>query len=470
MEYGIVKRAIDYLLGQKLIDDGGGYGWSNTLTPATVNPSRTVTAQVIITLSKAAKVINSHDGAKEINDIIENSFKYLISDIDDAGAQLTTFAFTLIAHIEHHHNFPEEHPLNFNLITKCVAGINNRKYNHGDKYTYDNHGNEPVFGSYIALQAFLNLLPIYEENQFIKDYSNVDLNNNINVCFAYIKSQIESANTNSFQDTAKLYSLGLEVSFLYQQYNKRRNKDEPDFCLSKAIDYFSENLDHIFKQWYVSIENTNFKLLYISNLVSGLLKYRSNLTDKGRSLLFQLSNFLVCSDLVQEKTDDNKISRTKINVNGVDEFHVWATAHSCNVILKMPWPIAELKYNASQVLALSQINNLTSSQAEDDGKKSIMPERSSLLNLVIIPLSINLISSFTFKLYWEDKPNLNIWLATIMIISVSLAIYFFRPIIKLLGNAFGFFEKYEKRIALIGYVLMIIAYLIIIYNYTIIKH
>lgn len=355
MEYSFIRPAVNSII-EKAFPTGG---WASHTSPKVV--SRTVTGQVIITLSKSINHAPAGD-KEQINATVQNGLRYLKENIPgELSIEITTYVFAILAHLEHHRNFPELQEFDTDFIKLCYAGLLKKEYYHYDDdlgFSYDK-GGAKFLGNYVALEAWLQLLPFaYNDSQLLSELgvegilTNEELKDKIDQCFKYLIKQLQDAAlkiNNGFDDdvTQKL-ALGITISFLYQTYRAKFCADlnSSNICLADAIEYFNRHLEtDVFQNWCLEIRQTRqFNLLYISNLFSGLLKYRDDrhLKEPGIKLLHKLGKFICTSRALNDYENDNFL-QTKVRLNEFVQSPVWATAHCLNAMLKMHLSVPELE-------------------------------------------------------------------------------------------------------------------------------
>ncbi len=119
MEYKRLRKAIEYILG-KGESLNGNFGWAAVGGQL----SQTVTAQVLISLSKFSEMEKDSSRKKAILERIDNGFTYLKNTLLSDGNSLPSFAYSLVAHLDHHFRYPATHQLDTNLIIACVSRMN----------------------------------------------------------------------------------------------------------------------------------------------------------------------------------------------------------------------------------------------------------------------------------------------------------------------------------------------------------
>ena len=346
MNYQLIAPAVDKILALGKNDSKGHFGWSNHNTSPVL--SRTVTAQVIITLSKCAEHEPNEQKKIKILEDIEKGFVFIKSEFEKGNCELPTYAFTLLAHLEHHSRFSKIHDLDVELIKTCTEELENDFYSEDEKaYRYMNDNERKFFPTYLVLQSFLRLLETIETDNSILKINEADLLTKIDNCFTYIYTKlaknIEKLETQSFSISAEYLSIGIQISKYYEDYSIKYNRikeiiDTKD-AIKKSVAFFHTNLeDKLFPEWSITIRETPFVLIYISNLISGLLKYRDELDETGLNLLHRLSYFICFDNRIQNFDTDGGIISTKM-----DKEPVWGTAHSINAILKLDYSLNELK-------------------------------------------------------------------------------------------------------------------------------
>lgn len=470
MDYKLIIPAVEKILSEAKTSKDGDFGWANPASQL----SRTVTAQVIITLSKCAEFETDQTRRKKILESIEKGFVYLKKSLLTGNSELPTYAFTLIAHLEHHDRHPSIHNLDPQLISNCVEEIKNPDFYFAEEnaFTYANEIERKFFATYLVAQSFLRLLDTIEKNPSlaVKNVTKDILHTDIDNCFKYIfvnklPKKIKEKNDLEFDALAEFLSIGIQISKYYEDYSKKYNRIQgitnPENNLNTAIDYFVEHLEaNVYNHWFIQIRRTPFILLYVSNLISGLLKYRGQLSEKGVKLLYSLANFICSDERIQMKDRDGNILYTKL-----PGAPVWGTAHALNAILKIECSLNELKWiNSKPEVAQPQKSEpqlrTPIFNFSDFGK--------SFFSYVILPIFTGLISSLIFTKYLSANVDTkNYLLVSLILLGVSLSVYFVPKILfKFLARTFTFFEKHERTLATFGYILMIVAYVIIIYHYT----
>lgn len=346
MNYQLIAPAVDNILALGKNDSKGHFGWSNHNTSPVL--SRTVTAQVIITLSKCAEHEPNEQKKIKILEDIAKGFEFIKSEFEKGNCELPTYAFTLLAHLEHHCRFSEIHKLDIDLIKTCTEELENDFYSAEEKaYRYMNDNERKFFPTYLVLQSFMRLLDAVESDNSSLNINKADLLTKIDNCFTYIYSKltknIGKLESQSFSISAEYLSIGIQISKYYEDYSTKYNriKDIIDTkeAIKKSVAFFHSNLeDKLFPEWSITIRETPFVLIYISNLISGLLKYRDELDETGLNLLHRLSYFICFDSRIQNFDTDGGIISTKM-----DKEQVWGTAHSINAILKLDYSLNELK-------------------------------------------------------------------------------------------------------------------------------
>lgn len=472
MEYSLIKPAV-YRILNEVKSENGFQGWANPSS----NLSRTVTAQVINTLSKCSKFEVDDKKKKLILQSIQSGFDYLKHSISNGNSEFPTFTFTLIAHLEHHKRYNSIYPIDVELIEKCISEIiDNRSdfyYDREKAYQYSNNVDRKYFPTFLAVQTFISLLNFLETNSNItlKNLTKDRLLSEIDNCFIYIykklNKKIQEANNLEFHKCAEYLTVGIQCSKYYEKYSNKYNRipniTNIEYNLNFAIDYFTANLETLYNKWHIIIDRTPFDLIYISNIIAGLMDCRKSLSEKGLTLLYNLANFICTDDRIQSKDTNGNILYTQVPKNPI-----WATAHSLNGILKLHCSLTELKWsiqNANKPEQEEYVKDTTTEIKFHFFKSIIFPQ-------IVLPIFTGLISSLIFTKYLIDKVDSSKYiLITFILLLLSTFIYFIPKIIlELSAKFFKLSRKYEKHLAVIGYILMIIAYLIIIYHYTFNKH
>ncbi|MEJ7610473.1 MAG: hypothetical protein WKF88_04770 [Ferruginibacter sp.] len=406
MEYSFIKPAVLNILDQALTSGG----WASH---ASSKVSRTVTAQVIITLSKCSK---QNLGNTNINNQIEAGINYLINSISHGNREITTFAFSIIAHVEHHKNFPGKHKLKPDFIKKCLdemigkenEGSNFYRYRDGQAFSYD-RGHAPYFGTYMAMEALLLLLPLVDNApDLLPGYSKTELKSKIDECFSFLKdyyqTKVHAGNLTFNNENTELFSFGILISYYYQKYRQEyHNLKEDPLFLTESINYFYSNLETgVFKNWSIPISDTpDFHLLYISNLFSGLKKYNEHYSDffpeDGVKLLYSLGNFICTNSNLHEFQGNNiKFTRVFLKDKAQPQSVVWGTAHSLNAILKMKW--GSLKELSVCTINLLPDNKSVSTQIPITQKHATNKTHSLLIS-GLYPLLCGILSTFLIVTY-----------------------------------------------------------------------
>lgn len=364
MEYSFVQPAVGRILDFAK-PQNGFLGWSNPES----NLSRTVTAQVIIALGKCIELETDIDKKRKISESINKGFDYLKIAIQNGHCELPSFTFTLIAILEHYERNKSINNYDVDLINICINEIrdnNNGFYYDADKaYLYSNNSNSKFFPTFLVLQSFYKLLCFIEEHPSSIKITKEELFIEIDNCFIFLYKKInnvintikvENTNVNEFKDDHIEYlSLTLQISKYYELYSEKYkripNLANTKLSVETTVSYFIENIDNIYNKWFIRIGTTPFVLIYISNIVLGLIKYRDQLSENGIILMYSLSNFLCTDDRIQGKDVNMNLLFTKI-----DNEPVWATAHSLNAILQIECSSIELKWIVSQTKLIKTLN------------------------------------------------------------------------------------------------------------------
>ena len=462
----LVEPAINKLVNDIKPNSKGYYGWSNP----NADLSRTVTAQVLIALSKYTEQVQLPD--KKLLETIAKGFNFLNNSIlvDRANCELATLTYSIEAHVEHHLRYPIEFPLNVDFIALCIGEIKKDFYSVEKKaYKYFYSSRCEVFTTHLALKAYSRLLYLLEKNPTIK-ISNYDKDfflNEIDNSFLYIyenaKNSLLSVQSENFEKIVPDLAIGIELSKLCEEYSLKYNRI-PDysktlFNVNKAVSFFWDKLESDVKtNWQVKIDDCPFRLAYVANLVVGLSMRREQLDDTGFNLLYSLSLF-ICSDQRIQSFNANKgIVHTNYPAKSNP---IWATAHTLNAILSLNQGVNELKW----------VNDKkeTPSVAMEQKVNSLERSHNTLFYQIILPITTSLVASVAYAAFIQKEQEMPIkgFLGiTITLFFITTFIYFIPRMFKSIATGFSFLEKHEKTISLIGYLLMIIAYTFIIFYYA----
>ena len=480
MDYKLIIPAVEKILSEAKTSKDGDFGWANPASQL----SRTVTAQVIITLSKCAEFETDQTRRKKILESIEKGFVYLKKSLLTGNSELPTYAFTLIAHLEHHDRHPSIHNLDPELISNCVEEIKNPDFYFAEEnaFTYANEIERKFFATYLVAQSFLRLLDTIEKNPSlaVKNVTKDMLHTDIDNCFKYIfvnklPKKIREKNDLEFDALAEFLSIGIQISKYYEDYSKKYNRIQgitnPENNLNTAIDYFVEHLEaNVYNHWFIQIRRIPFILLYVSNLISGLLKYRGQLSEKGVKLLYSLANFICSDERIQMKDTDGNILYTKL-----PGAPVWGTAHALNAILKIECSLNELRWINAKPTIIETEKIIEKEVLKDNHsieKVGFMQISKTIAAKSLLPIIVAAFSTILIhKFFLKQLTNSNPVVLQIVLIAGSLAAYFipqflFYGLIKSKQQ----FEKNKIWFEFAYVLLAIIAYVIIILFYTTNKH